>query len=250
MLRQLLLATSALVASTAARAEISGVYLEPVYEGYLTEQPEAYVACYDLKVEITGADAWTLASGVEPDEPWVYLCGGVFFQHPMGSDGPPDPNLFEQYPDLRYDSFYTSHLCWPNTEDQGSLCGGFAGPAINEPTRLTAAWFWTPDGNFYPGTFTIARFTVIPDSPDWCTEVHVQVGSIETAPAYYYFGPLLGCYPADLDGDWDVDLADLAQLLACYYYGPPPWECDVDGDWDVDLADLAALLGVYGTTCY
>jgi hypothetical protein len=24
---------------------------------------------------------------------------------------------------------------------------------------------------------------------------------------------------------------------------------DLDGDGDVDLADLAALLGVYGTTC-
>lgn len=245
MLRQLLLATSVLVASTAARAEISGIYLEPVYEGYLTEQPETYVACYDLKIEITGADAWTIAGGSEPDEPWIYLCGGMFFQHPLGSDGPPDPDLFEQYPDLRYDSFYTSHLGWPNTDDQGS--GGASG-AINEPTRLTANWFWTPDGNFYPGTFTIARYTVIPDGPDWCTEVHVQVGSIETAPVDFYFGPLLGCCPADLDGDWDVDLADLAQLLACCP-GVPWWECDVDGDWDVDLADLAALLAVYGADC-
>ena len=52
-------------------------------------------------------------------------------------------------------------------------------------------------------------------------------------------------------GDGDVDLADLAQLLA--NYGTPSgatyWDGDLDGDGDVDLADLAALLAVYGTTC-
>jgi len=55
----------------------------------------------------------------------------------------------------------------------------------------------------------------------------------------------------DLDGDGDVDLADLAQLLA--HYGTPSGatyeQGDLDGDGDVDLADLAALLAVYGTTC-
>jgi len=57
--------------------------------------------------------------------------------------------------------------------------------------------------------------------------------------------PCLG----DLDGDWDVDLADLAQMLSCYAWW---WDCeeaDLDGDGDVDLTDLAALLSNYGVTC-
>jgi len=55
----------------------------------------------------------------------------------------------------------------------------------------------------------------------------------------------------DLDGDNDVDLADLAQLLANYgtTSGAAYEDGDLDGDGDVDLADLAALLAVYGTTC-
>jgi hypothetical protein len=55
----------------------------------------------------------------------------------------------------------------------------------------------------------------------------------------------------DLDGDRDVDLADLAQLLASYgtTSGATYEDGDLDGDGDVDLSDLAALLGVYGTTC-
>ena len=55
----------------------------------------------------------------------------------------------------------------------------------------------------------------------------------------------------DLDGDNDIDLADLAQLLS--NYGTPSGavyeDGDLDGDGDVDLADLAALLAVYGTMC-
>jgi len=55
----------------------------------------------------------------------------------------------------------------------------------------------------------------------------------------------------DLDGDCDVDLADLAQLLGSYgeTAGMTYYDGDLDGDGGVDLADLAELLGVYGTTC-
>lgn len=56
--------------------------------------------------------------------------------------------------------------------------------------------------------------------------------------------------PGDLDGDLDVDIADLAMLLAHYgNTGASPEDGDLDGDGDVDLADLAALLAVYGTVC-
>jgi hypothetical protein len=56
----------------------------------------------------------------------------------------------------------------------------------------------------------------------------------------------------DLDGDCDIDLADLARLLASY--GMTAGACypdgDLDGDGDVDLSDLAGVLAVYGTVCY
>jgi len=57
--------------------------------------------------------------------------------------------------------------------------------------------------------------------------------------------------PGDLDGDNDVDLSDLAQLLGNYgtTSGAAYEQGDLDGDGDVDLADLAALLGVYGVPC-
>ncbi len=56
-------------------------------------------------------------------------------------------------------------------------------------------------------------------------------------------------YPGDLDGDLDVDLTDLAQLLADYgATGMTPADGDFDLDGDVDLSDLSALLALYGTT--
>lgn len=55
----------------------------------------------------------------------------------------------------------------------------------------------------------------------------------------------------DLDGDGDVDLSDLAELLSNYgeTSGMTYSDGDLDGDGDVDLRDLAALLAVYGTRC-
>jgi hypothetical protein len=57
--------------------------------------------------------------------------------------------------------------------------------------------------------------------------------------------------PGDLDGDNDIDLADLNRLLAHYGLtsGANYTDGDLDGDYDVDLADLTALLAVYGTSC-
>jgi len=56
----------------------------------------------------------------------------------------------------------------------------------------------------------------------------------------------------DLDGDGDVDLADLARLLAAHgtCEGDPGYDpvADINADGCVDVADLAALLAAYGAT--
>lgn len=57
--------------------------------------------------------------------------------------------------------------------------------------------------------------------------------------------------PGDLDADGDVDIQDLATLLA--HFGTPSGagagDGDLDDDGDVDLQDLAGLLGAFGSNC-
>jgi len=64
------------------------------------------------------------------------------------------------------------------------------------------------------------------------------------------FGRPWPCF-GDLDFDYDIDLADLSQLLANYgtTSGAEYEDGDLNEDGDVDLSDLSALLAVYGTTC-
>ena len=87
------------------------------------------------------------------------------------------------------------------------------------------------------------RFRAIDADPQSIVEAGVDALRISTftcggAP------PCLG----DLDGDFDIDLTDLALLLSDF-------DCsggcvgDVDGDGDTDLTDLAVLLSVFEAPC-
>ncbi len=55
--------------------------------------------------------------------------------------------------------------------------------------------------------------------------------------------------PADVDGDGDVDFADLNLLLANFNMTGAGLPGDIDADGDVDFADLNALVSVFNTQC-
>ena len=90
------------------------------------------------------------------------------------------------------------------------------------------------------------RFTANDGDPQSVVEAGVDAFLVKGA----VYAPPPFCF-GDLDGDWDIDLSDLAQLLA--HYGTIAGARYVDGDLDlngdVTLPDLAALLAVYGTPC-
>jgi hypothetical protein len=79
---------------------------------------------------------------------------------------------------------------------------------------------------------------------------HIAATPCPPGKVYVFMGGGPAC-PGDLDGDEDIDLSDLAQLLGNYGMtgGATYEDGDLDGDGDVDLQDLAALLAVYGIVC-
>ena len=118
---------------------------------------------------------------------------------------------------------------------------------------------WPPDWHF------IRTGPNAPQNPDWNFVITAvdQLGFFYGDPELFFIfqmwevgmdnpritfqSPCFG----DLDGDNDIDIADLAALLANYgtTSGAAYEDGDLDGDGDVDLSDLAALLAVYGTPC-
>jgi hypothetical protein len=72
-------------------------------------------------------------------------------------------------------------------------------------------------------------------------------------PGPHVTGQELDC-PADiegdLDGDGEVGLSDLGEVLADFgCQSPPACSGDVDGDGDTDLGDLGVVLSSFGFTC-
>ena len=83
-----------------------------------------------------------------------------------------------------------------------------------------------------------------------------NIGWVNLNDATRFVGVPGGCenpcdLVADLDNDDDVDLQDLAYLLAHFgtLSGATLEDGDIDGDGDVELADLALMLSEFGTSC-
>ncbi len=91
------------------------------------------------------------------------------------------------------------------------------------------------------------RFFDDPNTPDTGS----GLPPIVDMGAYEFGGSDLPPCHGDLDGDRDVDLDDLAVLLAHYgvLEGANGADGDMDCDGDIQIADLAEFLGAYGDVC-
>ncbi|MEP0847380.1 MAG: hypothetical protein HRF50_11265 [Phycisphaerae bacterium] len=121
-----------------------------------------------------------------------------------------------------------------------------------------ALWTGTPEswfnlGAFLPPGFTASFAEDFEIAPDGVVTVVGYGYNVETGryEALMWRSVAAPACPGDLDGDGDVDLADLSALLTNYGAGAGMTyaDGDIDGDGDVDLADLSALLTAFGTAC-
>ncbi len=241
--------TMIVVAATAvAQADIEShldIYQPAVVPGSDPLVPDFNDGSYytvDLIVSVYGDDDWTSTSAT------AELRGGFFFEHPLGSDTPPDPDLFDEYPALEWASYYAS------TQDGEDPF--FAGPVTSERLYREASWFAVPL-NGGDGTFVLARYTAKQTCPG---NLDMRVSGAHTTRNHggelqhfdlvvtVHFSP-----PWDVDRDGCVNQADLGILLAAYgsTSDDPEWDCraDIDADYDVDQSDLGVLLAHWGEGC-
>jgi hypothetical protein len=177
MFKRLFAATALVAVVSMASAGITASVV-PYSEGTLsTGDP---YSSWDLQVTVTGDDAWTVAGGSVVGADFCTLTGATFYQDPMNDTNPPNPAFIPMVPDSEFTTFYTTHMAYPNTT--GTVGPGFAFGPVETPTTLAADWYWTPDGSYYPGTFTIARLTAIPTSDVWQGDIEMQIGSLGVAP--------------------------------------------------------------------
>ena len=154
-------------------------------------------------------------------------------------------------------------------------CPGHPGdPDCIDRTCITSLVEAPNSGKLYAAGFSIPRLCM-QDGDGYVCEVSGDVALYIATPLLATIDPddvgaantvVLNCHelslpislafvgadcPGDLDGDQDVDLSDLAQLLSNYgtTSGAAYEDGDFDNDGDVDLGDLAAMLSVYGDPC-
>ncbi|HET6497268.1 MAG TPA: PEP-CTERM sorting domain-containing protein [Thermoleophilia bacterium] len=113
-----------------------------------------YYTC-DLRIVVDGVEnEWMWTSSAAHGS----IDAGVFFEHPVGANGPPMAAFVAIYPALEYDSFYAAVEANPANQPPYKV-PSFAGDVINEAQYREAVWFDTPPNDGL-GDWLVARYTV------------------------------------------------------------------------------------------
>lgn len=178
----------------------------------------------------------------------------VFFQHPFNGSNTAPICVIGFMPCLMCDSFVTIGTLCGGAADGTSIDPDFDSTEFNSSGHIVGGWFnaypmnWQGDAGWHPDLqVPILQSSVLRGmSMSGNLDVFWKDGDTSeiVAEEDLYVECPAECI-ADLDGDGQVNAADLAQLLVSW--GPcPGCPADLNSDDAVNAADLAMLLGAWG----
>jgi len=164
MLKKLLATTAVLafVAAASATVTFSWAYVDNDVTGItdFVVAPADFETAGYVTVDLIGTfdgEYWSTA--------YSLATANGFFNHPNGNGGEmaPDTNNFSFVGLTRFDSFYTGMNDYPNAEPgAGDATAAPGSPLQNTATVREMEWFDYPELD-NTGTFTMARFTCMPE---------------------------------------------------------------------------------------
>ncbi len=189
-----------------------------------------YAQTFDLEAVVSLSDDWTSTDV-------TVSIDGEFYQHPSFDSSVPQTQLWDLYPSLSFDSFFSAR--------DYAEPGFAAGPDVTNNT-MSAIWFDVPDTG--DGTYTIGRYTVTSGT---------TITMSGTSTARHTYGELIPFdytmpieIPTHCIGDFNNDgqrnQSDLGILLASYGIDAGG---DIDEDGDTDQGDLGLFLSLYQVPC-
>lgn len=151
--------------------------------------------------------------------------GYTFFQHPLGSGGPPDPALFPAHGALPFDSY---------AQTVGSLSSVSLGQT--NPQDVWAAWVDNDPNPQPPGLHALARLTLECPAGSLPRIVPASAGGLATVVGKLCVSVAYGASCNSLDDRIDFD-------IVCGLPG------DLDNDGCITIADLSIMIATFGSCC-
>ena len=191
---------------------------------------------YDLQVYMEDASWFTASSAATASD-------GIFWEHGMGSNAQPDVDLFGGYGLLRYDSFWTCPEEYPNPDlaPSSDATGLLSEQLVLTNTYRYAVWFMMDDDpDAVSGTYTIARYCIMPDS---LSSVELCIDGEICAPPSGECSPYSLC----ISYNWGACCIDLEE---CYKMTME--DCYANfGEWHQSLScsDVNCDPAYYGACC-
>lgn len=130
-----------------------------------------------------------------------------------------------------------------------SNAGEMVGVSFNEQTPDFRGFYFDGQSVFDLNDIATGQPGQITEADDISETGYIAASADSLdGPVALLLSPVVPC-PGDIDGDGQVNLTDLALLLANFGSSGRGIEGDLNGDDTVDLTDLAMLLARFGVTC-